>query len=394
MSLLAAAVVGAQGTGATPPSAPGGQAPPAGAKVIGTLRYAFTQPVHLVIGGVAPGSGFGGGIGYDSPPARPWTFGAKAVATMRRYWATTTELTYQGGRTGIDAYGRLREMPELAFYGLGNESVVEDRSNFGMREGVVGTLATARVAPWITIGARAEANWAKLRGGNSSEFPSIEALFAPSDVPGMSGPGRYARYEASLNVRLPAAVGAAFYQGARYRIAYAYFDDLLADQFTFTRVDLEAQHRFTMPIPQHHLTLHGWVSAEVADAGQRTPFYLQRTLGGKSFLRSMHDNNIGSDGSAGTLRGFSELRFRDRNLLLLQAEYRVPVWGPIDATAYVDAGKVAHDRSGLDLTDLKHNFGFSLSAMRGTETAARFDVAFGGGEGYRIFFTLGVKGTQ
>ena len=392
--LLALPPAGAQVGGTSAPRREvAGQLPPIVTKVAGAVIGAFGKPVHPVIGGVAPGSGFGAGIGVGSPSNKPWRLEAKAVGTQRRYWALSAGAGYGTSRTRVDVYGRRRDMPQLAFYGLGNDSRAEDRTSFGMRETVAGALAMARLAPWVTIGLRAEENRTKLGAGRPGEFPSIDARYAAADVPGITGRGKYARYEASVDVRVPAALGKAFYQGARYRVAYAYFDDQLADEFSFTRVDVEAQQRFTMPIPQHVLTLHAWASSSIADRGQAVPFYLQRTLGGKSFVRSVHDNIIGSDGSRGTLRGYSELRFRDLSTLLLQAEYRIPVWGLLDATVYADAGKVARSRSDLDLTGLKHNFGLSVSAMKGDVTAARVDLAFGG-EGTRLFFTIGFGATQ
>ena len=85
-------------------------------------------------------------------------------------------------------------------------------------------------------------------------------------------------------------------------------------------------------------------------AGQAVPFYLQRTLGGAGDLRSVHDERIGSDGTHATLRGFPFYRFRDRHLLLLQAEYRIPIWGPLDANLFAETGKVASRREDLELT--------------------------------------------
>jgi hypothetical protein len=55
----------------------------------------------------------------------------------------------------------------------------------------------------------------------------------------------------------------------------------------------------------------------------------------------------------------------------------------------VDAGKVTTTRSDLDLTNLKHDYGFALSVMKGDLTAIRLHVGFGGGEGYHVFITLG-----
>jgi outer membrane translocation and assembly module TamA len=167
------------------------------------------------------------------------------------------------------------------------------------------------------------------------------------------------------------------------------YDDQDTEQFNFRRLDVEAQQVFAGFAAHHRLTFSGWASTLTADAGQIIPFSLMPTLGGKSAIRSVHEDRLGSDGTDATLRGYRNLRFRDRNLLLLQAEYRVPLWGPIDATVFADAGKVAPTRSDLDLEDLRKDVGFSLSIMKGFSTWARVDVGFGSGEGARVYFTLG-----
>jgi hypothetical protein len=61
----------------------------------------------------------------------------------------------------------------------------------------------------------------------------------------------------------------------------------------------------------------------------------------------------------------------------------------VEATVFADAGKVAGQRSDLDLTDLRRDFGFSASMMQKWSTVARVDVGFGSGEGARVFFTFG-----
>jgi hypothetical protein len=283
----------------------------------------------------------------------------------------------------------MRDMPQLDFYGIGIGSARADRTTFAARESVGGGVVSVHVAPWLTFGGRVEENWVTIGPGRSSRFESIETKFAPSDIPGMADHARYGRYEGSIAVRIPAAMGESFYQGARYRIALARYDDQRGDQFSFSRLDLEAQQRFALPFPRHRLTLHAWLSTDASRDGEDTPFYLQRTLGGKSFIRSVHDDIIGSDGSDATLRAFGALRFRDRSLLLLQAEYRVPIWGLFEGTAYVDAGTVAPTRSDLDMNKLKRDVGLSVAAMREARSVARIDLAFGGGEGYRLFFTVG-----
>jgi outer membrane translocation and assembly module TamA len=192
-----------------------------------------------------------------------------------------------------------------------------------------------------------------------------------------------------VDLQIPAALGEAFHQGAKYRVTYARFADQELDRYSFRRLDAEAQQRFALFGAQRRLTLHGWVSTTETDPGHDVPIHLQRTLGGKGSLRSVHEEIIGSDGTRATLRGFKDYRFRDRHLLLLQAEYRVPLWGPVDASVFADAGKVTRRRKDLSLSDLKRNYGFGISMMRGPSTIVRVDLGLGSGEGARVLFSIG-----
>jgi hemolysin activation/secretion protein len=97
------------------------------------------------------------------------------------------------------------------------------------------------------------------------------------------------------------------------------------------------------------------------------PFYLQPTLGG-----------------AYSLRGLRPYRLRDRNLLLLQGEYRWEVNAFLTGTIFYDAGKVAFRRRDLDLDDLNHDYGIGVRFGWMSGVAMRADVAFGSGEGTRF----------
>lgn len=349
----------------------------------------YDRPLHPVLGGVATGGGAGGGLEYNAPLSGRWHAEAKAVYTIRRYWSTGLGVGYRGDRAIIETYARVRDMSRVVFYGPGIESAITSRTNFHMRDRVIGSAASTRVVSWLSLGARVEQLWPDVGPGRSPTIPSIEQQFDEGDAPGLTLQPRFGRYEGSLDATIPAGLGEALFQGAKYRLTYATFVDQQLDGFNFQRYEVEAQHRFALFGTLRRLTLHGWLSTTQTSAGNEVPFYFQRTLGGHSHLRSPYEELIGSDGSRGTLRGFADYRFRDRNLLLLQAEYRIPIWGPLDATVFADAGKVASRRADLDLDGLKRNYGLSLNVMRGPSTALRFEAGFGGGEGAQFHFSFG-----
>ncbi len=373
-----------------PPSRCGPEAvlPPFVKSALCTISAAYHRPLHPIVRGIAPGGGLGAGFEYDGLFDGRWHAAARAALTVRRSWSAEVGAGYRGARAQVETYARLRDLPQLEFFGLGIESDLADHSNYRLRDGVAGALASVRPAPWLRIGGRVEGIWPDVRAGRSSRFPTVEARFDDSEVPGLTAQPTSVRYQASLDVVIPPGLGEALYQGAKYRIAYAIYSDQELDRFGFRRLDVEAQQQFALLGPLRRLTLHGWVSITDTDPGQEVPFYHQYTLGGAWNLRSVHEDLIGSDGTQATLRGFPNFRFRDRNLLLLQAEYRIPVWGPIDASVFAEAGKVTSRRADLDLADLKQSIGFSLSVMRGPATAARVDVGFGGGERVQVFLTI------
>jgi hypothetical protein len=347
----------------------------------------FQRPLHPTFKGVAPGGGLGAGLAYDAPPRGPWKTTAAAVFTIRRYWSAEVITGYYDRRGEAEAFARARDMTRLDYYGPGSDSRLSDRTDFQLRDPLIGARGRVRLHPWVAIGGRVEEIWPDVGHGRSSAVPSIEQRFPAAS--GLISQPRFGRYEGLLDVHIPPGVGESPYQGTKVRVTHAIYSDQELDRFSFNRTDIEAQQRFALIAPHHRLTLHGLVSMSVPKSGDDVPFYLQRTLGGNSDVHSIHEERIGSDGTQGTLRGFRNLRFRDRNLLLLQAEYRIPIWGPFDATVFTDGGKVTRRRGDLDLADLKHDFGFSLSVMKGAATAARIDVGLGGGEGTRLFFTLG-----
>lgn len=385
--MLSASYVGGQEPAAKLPVTPNTKLYAKIEQAVIKIHSVFGAPLHPVISGVGPGGGWGAGLGYDAPSRGPWDASAKAVYTWNNYWLAEAIAGYESRRAQFEAFARGREMKQLDYFGSGPASNLFNRTSFALRDPVVGVHGKFRVTPWVALGGRAEEIWPYASAGGRP--PSIDQRFFPNDAPGLFAPPRYGRYQGSVHVHLPAAAGDGFYQGTKSRFTYAIYDQQNAELFNFTRLDVEAQQVFAGFGAHHRLTLSGWAATSMTDAGQEVPFYLQPALGGKSAIRSVHDDRLGSDGTDATLRGYRNLRFIDRNLLLVQAEYRVPVWGPVDATLFADAGKVARTRSDLDFNDLRRDLGFSLSVMKGWTTWARVDVGFGSGEGTRVFFTLG-----
>jgi outer membrane protein assembly factor BamA len=120
------------------------------------------------------------------------------------------------------------------------------------------------------------------------------------------------------------------------------------------------------------LALHGLVSVSDAATGAVVPFYFQKTLGGPD-----------------DLRGFRQFRFRDRNMLLLQAEYRWEIFTAMDGAIFYDAGKVASRTEDLNFSDLESDYGIGFRFGTRNGVFLRVEGAFGSSAGAHFILRFG-----
>ncbi len=146
---------------------------------------------------------------------------------------------------------------------------------------------------------------------------------------------------------------------------------LLGSDFYYTRLSLDAAVYHTFPW-QHTLALNGFTDLTFGDP----PFFQMPLLGGTK-----------------KLRGHWEGRFRDRKLLLLQAEYRFPLFWRLGMVAFAGAGKVAPDlptlmRAG---TTVHYSVGGGLRGRlrRKDPIHIRIDVGFDENGQYLPYITIG-----
>ena len=352
----------------------------------------FSKPVHPVVGGVVSGGGLGFGVGYNSPEDTRWYQQGEAMVTVRRYWSLEGEVGRRSlsKRSQVGAFGAVRHMGRLDYFGIGPQSLFDDRSAFRLRETTFGTRGWFQAAPAVRVGGSIAAYMPDLGRGSSPSVRSIEEVFAPISVPGFDAEPTFGRYRGFVEFLHPVIDPAVLDESETYRGAYQVAIEAVRDhtsgRHNFHRVETEVQQRIPGFRPGQRLTLHGFVAT--TNTGSDVPFYMLYTLGGSGGLKSFRPDLLGGDGTRSTLRGFRNYRFRDRDLVLMQAEYRIPVHKYVHTSVFVDAGQVAPRTSEL-FSDLRTSTGFSLSYVRKGKTVGRMDVGFGGGEGVHLFWSFG-----
>jgi len=188
-------------------------------------------------------------------------------------------------------------------------------------------------------------------------------------------------------------------------VAYHYYQDPSSGRYStrkfraefLQRIYPESQHEATgggtsvrrQPKYDSVLYIGGRFTAESAATGHVVPFYLQETIGGSDIE------------GVPALRGFQDYRFRAPNLFYLQAQYerrllRARPAGEAPSTfrsiassvgimAFYDTGEVAARLSDLDMSNLRHSFGFGLTFWSGNKVWFRAYVGLGSGEGLHNF---------
>jgi outer membrane protein assembly factor BamA len=142
--------------------------------------------------------------------------------------------------------------------------------------------------------------------------------------------------------------------------------------FSFQQFDTELQQYIPLLRENWVLVFRGAASTTTTSTNNRVPYFMMPYLG-----------------SGETLRGFQNRRFRDRNSLLLQAEYR---WTPahlVDMALFTDTGKVAANSSDLNFDGLHTDYGIGIRFHAPKLTVFRIDLAHSN-EGFNVVFSTGI----
>jgi outer membrane protein insertion porin family len=205
--------------------------------------------------------------------------------------------------------------------------------------------------------------------GRDRDFPSIEELFTPNEVPGLDRQpdynlaGTFVEYDNRDKEADPR-------DGGVYSLRWTYHDDNDFNRFSFHRFEADARRFIGLykgyRRPQT-IALRAMTSFSDKGALQQVPFFMQRTIGG-----------------ADSLRGFRQYRFRDENFLLLNLEYRWHLSEYFDAVPFVDAGRVFGRPSDFGLNGLEASLGVGGRLKFGERVIVRLDAGTGR-EGFRLW---------
>jgi outer membrane protein assembly factor BamA len=188
--------------------------------------------------------------------------------------------------------------------------------------------------------------------GHDTRFPIVPEAFELQ--PSFSHIGAFVEYKSLDQESDP-------HKGGRYAFQWTSY----LSSFQSYVVDL---HRFVPVTSKDRIgfRMEAWFTNSSPE--ENVPFFMLPFVGGSE-----------------TVRGFHQYRFRDRNALVLNSEYRHPLNEFLDVVGFVDAGRVFSNAENFGLQHLHPSAGVGARVKFGTRMFFGIDLGFSG-EGKKLYF--------
>ncbi len=354
--------------------------------VVYTNMQLNRRGLYPTVADLGSGSGTGAAllVGVPARDGAPWAY-VRGGATQRSYWRLLARAGYgeeslapgPARRFGAHVFGSAEARPEDEFFGIGWDSREEDRSDYELERRIVGGELGFAPAPNTAI--RLDLSWSRVetRSGANDRLQDIDSVFQAGDVPRFGETDRYAAVGAAAEWR---SGRRGMIPGQRWlRIGLRWNESNSGGAADFAEFDASAGVVFPFDYERRSLTLGVLYRTARPSEGGVIPFYRLPVLGGTSALSAYRTG-----------------RFRDRDLVLGQAEYSYRIWlSPIDpsaviASVFLHGGMVAGDMAEeFALDRLKPSYGTALSVVSAAGSGGRLELA-AGDEGIRLNFSLQV----
>jgi Omp85 superfamily domain len=330
------------------------------------LQYGFRwKPV----GG---GIGVGGGWRHDlfNRNARVILGAGISTRNYQMLMADFSLPSLAGNRLELGTSFVYRHNPQEDFWGVGIDTLNDDRVSFKVDYSNFEGRAIVRPLPWLEAGTRIGRLDGKIGRGTDARFASIEERFTDATAPGLEDQPAYSYAEvfSAVDYRDQDDNARA---GGFYSLSWREYSDLDFDRYNFRAVDLLVQQFFPIFDKKRVFAVQGRLQSAATDndAGQIVPFYFKPTMGGST-----------------SHRGFNDYRFRDDAVVYFNAEYRWEAFSGLDMALFSDWGTVASNIGQLKMDELENAYGIGFRFNTYKSVLFRTDIGFGGGEGIRYFF--------
>jgi len=298
------------------------------------------------------GAGFPAGVAVTVPALDTGLWTTEAAWSVNNFKQVQSTLefpkvTAAGLTVVMDA--KWNDAPDLAFFGLKNDSLRRDETRYALRWIEAGLQVNAQAHRWLRFG-----TGAGYLGTHSDKERA--PVFTAENLPGVGARLKWidARALAAIDTRESPGYTR---RGGLYGVVYHRYQDP-DGKFSFNRTEVDVRQFVPVLHENWVIALQGRAQITNSAADQVIPYFMLPFVGGRD-----------------TLPGFDAYRFTDKDSLLLRSELRWMASPMLDMAVFFGEGKVAGKLRDLDLHNLHRNVGVGARFHGPLFTALRVEMA-------------------
>lgn len=234
------------------------------------------------------------------------------------------------------------------FYGIGNNTSEDMEENFRSRITRISINFQKRVIASFNIGILYEFEHNKIiEVEKDGQLAKGEILGSGGGT--ASGIGLLMNRDTRNDIFFPSS-------GDFWQLSTSMFMSGLGSSYDFTRYSLDLRKYFPL-FSSHVLAFQSMLNIITGDP----PFQMLSLMGGQNWMR-----------------GFYRGRFRDKNMIIFQIEYRVPLWWRLGLVTFLAFGDVADKADNFVPRNFKYSGGWEFRYLlsRKEKINVRFDFGF------------------
>ncbi len=290
---------------------------------------------------------------------RPSTISPLLIYTLNKQFKAQvkTDLFFRNNNYRLVSMFNIQRYPDK-FFGIGINSKEDNEESFSS-DSILFTLSLQKkILSGLNIGVEYKyMKWTMLEikpGG------LLESGVPGNDGGKVSGLGFFFSYDTRDNIF-------ASHSGSLVELKAKTFNGFLGSDHKYTDISLDV--RQFLPVFSSHVLAF---QAKITTQNGEVPF-----------------NSLAHFGGEFNMRGYYSGRFRDKNMMVFQAEYRRPLFWRISAAGFVGLGTVAEKFRNLDLGNMKFSYGAGLRIQLDKKENIQLRIDFGIGEdGTGFYFSI------
>ncbi len=290
----------------------------------------------------------------------PSTISPLVVYTLNKQFKAQikTDLFFKNNDYRLISMIKTQKYPDK-FYGIGINSMEENMENYSSDSFLLTLSIRKKILPSLNMGI--EYKYMKWTILETKPDGLLESDVFYGNVDGIiSGLGFLFSFDTRDNIF-------ASHSGSLIELTAKTFTGFLGSNYKYTDVSLDLRHFLTI-FSSHVLAFQ----AKMTTQNGVVPFNALSDFGGEF-----------------NMRGYYRGRFRDKNMMVLQGEYRIPLFWRIGLAGFVGLGTVAEKFSSFNLGNMKISYGAGLRIMIDKKENIQLRIDYGiGDEGSGLYISI------